>query len=78
VIKLQGGKSHRAESHTHDANEAALVISGRMWFKVGSEEFELGQGDSVYYDAREPHAYGSASEQEEATMIWVCTERSAT
>lgn len=78
VITLQGGKSHRSEAHAHEADEAALVLSGRVWFRVGSEEFELAEGDSIYYDAREPHAYRSASDQEDASMIWVCTERSAT
>ena len=78
VITLEGGKSHRGEQHTHDGNEAALVLSGRMWFRVGSEEFELAEGDSIYYDAGEPHAYESASEQEKSSMLWVCTERHAT
>jgi transcriptional regulator with XRE-family HTH domain len=78
VITLDGGKSPRAEAHTHDGNEAALVLSGRMWFKVGAEEFELAEGDSICYDALEPHAYRSVSEQERSSMLWVCTERSAT
>jgi len=78
VIALHPGKSHRSEPHTHEADEAALVLRGKMWFKVGSEQFELSEGDSIYYDAREPHAYSGASDSEEAAMIWVCTERSAT
>lgn len=78
VIALDGGKSPRGELHTHDGNEAALVLSGRMWFRVGSEEFELAEGDSICYDATEPHAYKSVSEQERASMLWVCTDRTAT
>jgi len=76
VVTLLGGKSHRGEPHAHEGNEAVLVLSGRVWFRVRSEEFELGEGDSICYDALEPHSYKNASEQEEASLIWVCTERS--
>jgi len=78
VITLGAGKSHRGDPHNHRGNEAALVISGRMLFNVGAEEFELAEGDSIYYDAREPHAYVNASSEEEASMVWVSTERSVT
>jgi quercetin dioxygenase-like cupin family protein len=78
VITLEGGGSHRKEKHTHHGNEAALILSGRILFIVGGEEFELGEGDSIYYDALEPHAYANASATEKASMVWVCTERSVT
>jgi transcriptional regulator with XRE-family HTH domain len=77
-ITLAGGKSHRGELHTHRGNEAALVLAGRVLFKVGEEEFELGEGDSIFYDALEPHSYRNASSEEEASMLWVSTERSVT
>jgi transcriptional regulator with XRE-family HTH domain len=78
VITLEEAKTHRGEMHTHHGNEAALVLSGRFLFKVGGDEFELGEGDSIYYDALEPHSYKNASSDRKASMLWVCTERSAT
>ena len=78
AITLEGGKSNRNEKHTHYGNEAALVLSGRFLFAVGEEEFEIGEGDSIYYDGLEPHAYKNASGDEKASMIWVCTERLVT
>jgi transcriptional regulator with XRE-family HTH domain len=78
VITLEGGKSNRSEKHTHYGNEAVLVLSGRFLFTVGEEDFEIGEGDSIYYDALEPHAYTNASSDEKASMIWVCTDRSVT
>lgn len=78
AITLNGGQSHRKDVHTHHGNEAALVLSGRVSFKVADEEFELGEGDSIFYDALEPHAYTNASNNESASMLWVCTERSVT
>jgi transcriptional regulator with XRE-family HTH domain len=78
AITLAEGKSHRGEPHTHHGNEAALVLSGRVLFKVAEREFELGEGDSIVYDALEPHAYLNASSDEPASMLWVCSERSVT
>ena len=78
VFTLEAGKSHRGEPHTHEGNEAALVLSGRVLFRVRSEEYELGEGDSICYTAVEPHSYRNASEQEKASLIWLCTERSVT
>jgi transcriptional regulator with XRE-family HTH domain len=78
VITLEAGKSHREERHDHRGNEAALVLSGRMLFKVGGEEFELAEGDSIFYDALEPHSYVNASNDETASMVWVSTERTVT
>jgi transcriptional regulator with XRE-family HTH domain len=78
LITLDAGKSHRAEPHVHHGNEAAMVLGGRFIFNVGGEEHELGEGDSICYDSLEPHAYRNASADEKASMLWVCTERSAT
>jgi len=78
LITLDEAKTHRGDPHTHHGSEAALVLSGRFTFKIGREEFELGEGDSICYDALEPHSYRNASNDRKASMLWVCTERSAT
>ena len=78
VVTLGRGRSHREEPHSHHGNEAALVLSGKFLFKVAGEEFELGEGDSITYDATESHAYLNASTHEDASMLWVCTERTMT
>ncbi|UCH85540.1 MAG: helix-turn-helix transcriptional regulator [Candidatus Latescibacterota bacterium] len=75
VVTLGAGKTHRGEPHTHHGNEAALVLTGRVLFKVGGEEFELAEGDAITYEATEPHAYSNASAHDKASMLWVCTER---
>lgn len=75
VITLQPGKSHRRETHHHHGNEAVLVVEGSFQFKVGDQGFTLGEGDSIYYNALEPHGYENASAKDQAVMIWVSTER---
>ncbi len=75
IVTLNGSKSHRSEPHSHHGNEAALVLHGKFLFTVAGEKYELGEGDSVYYSAREDHAYENCSNKEPSSMIWISTER---
>jgi len=40
---------------THAGEEFVYVIEGRMKYRVGEVEYELGPGDSLYFDAEQPH-----------------------
>jgi transcriptional regulator with XRE-family HTH domain len=75
LITLEPGKSHRSEPHTHHGNEAAVVLSGNVRFTVSEQTHNLGEGDSITYDALTPHAYDNNSQSEPASIIWICTER---
>lgn len=39
----------------HPGEEATLVLTGKMIIQVGSEEYELEEGDCIYYFASIPH-----------------------
>ena len=40
---------------SHRGEEFVYVIEGRMKYRVGRVEYTLGAGDSLYFDAEEPH-----------------------
>lgn len=42
--------------HTHDGQEFNYLVSGSMEFHLGDVTYLLNEGDSVYFDARIPHA----------------------
>jgi len=42
--------------HTHDGQEFEYLVSGSMEFHLGDEVYILNEGDSIYFDARIPHA----------------------
>lgn len=44
------------ERHSHDGQEFNYMVSGTMEFYIADMVYELGQGDSVYFDATVPHA----------------------
>jgi quercetin dioxygenase-like cupin family protein len=39
----------------HGGEEFVFVLEGRMRYQVASEQHDLGPGDSIYFDAWQPH-----------------------
>ncbi|WP_114786110.1 helix-turn-helix domain-containing protein [Vibrio tetraodonis] len=55
----------------HDGEEFLLILSGSvLFYSEFYEPVELGEGDSVYYDATMGHMLISTSE-EDANILWV-------
>ncbi len=76
-ITLAPGKGQSSQPHSHYGNEAALVLSGKIRFTCLGEEIELEEGDAIHYHADVEHCYENASKREEASMIWISSDRSA-
>lgn len=55
--RVRGGGSQ----HFHDGAEFLYVLSGTLAIHYQEEETVLQAGDSVYFDASEPHAYSGRS-----------------
>ena len=49
------------QEHVHDGAEFLVVLDGALGIRFEGEERVLKAGDSVYFDATEPHAYRGAS-----------------
>lgn len=43
--------------HEHAGAEFIHVLKGTLLLKLGAEEHELAEGDSMYFDASQPHSY---------------------
>jgi transcriptional regulator with XRE-family HTH domain len=76
MITLNPGHG-RQEEHDHAGHEAALVLSGNVRFSVSGSTYDLAEGDSIAYDAGEPHHFHNTS-GDVARLVWVCTERNVT
>ena len=53
----------RPRLHSHDDAEFVHLLSGRLTITVAGEAQTLDAGDSIYFDARQPHGYARASER---------------
>ncbi len=58
----------------HGGKEYAFMMSGRLGLRVGFEEFELGPGDSITFDAQMPHRLWTIG-RKPAEAIWVVYNR---
>src|SRR6476660_6598562 len=54
----------------HGGKDYAYMISGRLGLKIGFEEFEMGPGDSITFDAQMPHRLWTIGKRP-AEAIWV-------
>ena len=75
VIYEVGAESCGEESLIrHGGSEYAYMLSGRLGLKIGFEEFELGPGDSITFDAQMPHRLWTIGKKP-AEAIWVVYNR---
>ena len=50
----------RPRPHEHDGAEFIHVLRGTLRLQIAGEEHELDEGDSIYFDSSQPHAYARA------------------
>lgn len=48
---------------SHPGEEFVYVLEGRMKFRVGNVEYQMGPGDGLYFDAQEEHDLQPISEE---------------
>lgn len=47
----------RPRAHEHAGAEFIHVLKGALTLRLGDEDHELGEGDSMYFDSSQPHSY---------------------
>jgi transcriptional regulator with XRE-family HTH domain len=58
----------------HGGKEYGYLLSGCLGVKIGFEEYELDPGDSISFDAHEPHRLWCIGSQP-AVVIWAVVQR---
>lgn len=56
VIMIDEDKGGAFHPHSHDGEEALVMVTGQAKVTVGDEEFELSNGDCLQYSARREHS----------------------
>jgi DNA-binding transcriptional MerR regulator/quercetin dioxygenase-like cupin family protein len=60
-------------AYSHEGEEFMHVLAGRIELILdGDQFFELGQGDSFYFESRRPHSWRN-SHDGETVLIWINT-----
>ena len=61
--------------HQHDGGEFIHVLKGALLLRILREEHTLHDGDSIYFDATQPHAYSSAGARGCEALVVTTAER---
>ena len=51
-------QSEPSEPHRHSGAEFIYVLKGRLVVDIAGREYELDDGDAMYFDSGAPHGYG--------------------
>lgn len=55
LIAIETGGATTMSSGGHDGAEMGYVLCGSAQLSVGGKEYQVSEGDSIYFDARLPH-----------------------
>lgn len=61
----------QTRKHEHRGVEFLYVTSGRLALQIGEEEWELAQGDAIYFDSAVPHAYRRVGARRTTALVVV-------
>ena len=56
AVLIQEEEGGAMGPHSHEGEEAVLVLTGEVRVRVGDEEFVVGSGDCLHYSARIEHS----------------------
>ena len=56
VVLVQEEQGGATGTHSHEGEEAVLVLTGEARVRVGEDEFVVGSGDCLHYSARKEHS----------------------
>jgi quercetin dioxygenase-like cupin family protein len=59
---------------THEGEEFAYLLQGRLLFVIGGVRYRLGAGDSIHFASGVPHAVQNDGD-EPVKALWVLSRR---
>jgi len=55
LVTIEAADGYQPRFYSHPGQELILVLEGEMKYRYGDEEYELFQGDSLYFNAEHEH-----------------------
>ncbi len=74
VIKYIEPHTESGKIDAHEGEEFVYVESGSITVYVGDAQYELLEGDSIYFKASEPHGWINHTENK-SELLWIITPR---
>ena len=77
VVTVAAGDDEPCDPVQHPGQEFVYCLTGSITYRVGDEAHTLNPGDSLLFDATQPHSFGSASDAESSFLLVLQSSRSA-
>jgi len=63
-LRFEPKGAHRSEAHGAGTSEAVIVLTGALRVTSAEEQYELGAGDTLFFQANVDHSYENRSSRE--------------
>lgn len=73
-VTLQPGETYEYELLAHEGEECGYVLKGVLTVCIKGQNYEINQGDSIYFKCNQPHKYINYSDSE-CVSIWAMTPK---
>lgn len=75
LAEFPANDSGELTDHTHEGFELMHILEGSLALRFCDKEYVLNEGDSVYFDANEPHAYRGISDPAARAVVVTTTPK---
>ena len=69
LMKIEPGKTNVDDTVSHSGEEFVHCLEGEVEYHVGDRIFQLEWGDSLLFDATQPHAYCNKSQKSVSILM---------
>jgi transcriptional regulator with XRE-family HTH domain len=69
LADFQAVSTDKVKPHMHPGHELLYLFHGELLLTIGSTEYQLQEGDSIYFDAAVLHSYRKASHDAASAII---------
>ncbi len=71
--EFEGIERSQTRKHEHGGVEFLYVITGRLALEIGDEEWDLAEGDAIYFESAVAHAYRKVGPRRTTALVVVVT-----
>ena len=75
LAEFPSAEANQSQQHSHEGAEFLHILSGTLSIRYQSENHTLEVGDSVYFDASEPHSYHGLSDLPAKAIVIIAPPR---
>ena len=69
LVTIEQGAGSAVNPITHPGEELAYCISGQLEYRIGDHIYRLDAGDSLLFDATQPHSFCNLAEEDAIILL---------